>query len=457
MKRTLISLIFIAAAFTNLWAQQCIQFTLGSREALPAISRTVSIDRVDGNLVTAYANKEELQALEAMGIACTTLEPQQPKVLNMATTVEQMANWDRYPTYETYVAMMQQYATQYPSHCSLDTIGYSRDGRLILCAHITSGEVAEVYRPEFFYSSTMHGDEVTGFYLMLRLIDTLLNGYGHNDYITELMNSIEIYINPLSNPDGTYHGGNSTVGGSQRYNANYVDLNRNYPDPFGTEPFNSQQIENTAMIDYVSHHNFKMSANLHGGAEVLNYPWDSYETYQQQHPQHDWWIEVSKRFIDTVKQYSNSHFRDVTNSGYIAGGDWYVISNGRQDYFNYYHNCLEITMELSTTKTLGTDRLNEYWQFEGPALISFMNEVRTAPNLGTQAITMAESESLTAYPNPTLGMVNIAPSQGGFLLNIYGNKVATVATGATTIDLTALPAGTYLYVSQGRCTRIVKQ
>ena len=36
-----------------------------------------------------------------------------------------MASWDRYPTYETYVAMMQQWAQEYPAICTLDTIGTS--------------------------------------------------------------------------------------------------------------------------------------------------------------------------------------------------------------------------------------------------------------------------------------------------------------------------------------------
>ncbi|MBR6441226.1 MAG: hypothetical protein IKS44_04170, partial [Bacteroidales bacterium] len=35
--------------------------------------------------------------------------PWETKALTMATTVEEMAGWDHYPTYEVYVAMMQGY------------------------------------------------------------------------------------------------------------------------------------------------------------------------------------------------------------------------------------------------------------------------------------------------------------------------------------------------------------
>jgi murein tripeptide amidase MpaA len=127
-----------------------------------------------------------------------------PKVVNMATTIEEMASWDRYPTYEVYVALMQRFAADYPTLCHLDTIGTSVQGRLILSLAITGSSLTEIYRPEFLYSSTMHGDEVTGFYLMLRLCDTLLSSYGTSPELTNLLDRVRIYINPLSNPDGTY-------------------------------------------------------------------------------------------------------------------------------------------------------------------------------------------------------------------------------------------------------------
>ena len=254
-----------------------------------------------------------------------------PKAVDMATTLDEMDAWNRYPTYEVYVAMMQRFADNYPDLCHLDTIGTSIQGRLILSLAITGSALTDNYRPEFFYSSTMHGDEVTGFYLMLRLCDTLLRSYGISQDITSLLDRTRICINPLSNPDGTYHGGNSTVARAWRYNSDYVDLNRNYPDPFGTDPLEPLQPENEAMIDYVSQHNFRLSANLHGGSEVMNYPWDSFTSSQQLNEHSEWWKEVCKRFVDTCRLVDSQRFRDVNTRGYINGGDWYVIHNGRQD------------------------------------------------------------------------------------------------------------------------------
>jgi len=305
--------------------------------------------------------------------------PVASKAVTMASDIGQMAGWDRYPTYETYLAMMQRWVEDYPLLCQVDTIGYSVRGRLILCMHIEGGTGSGAAKPQFFYSSTIHGDEVTGYVMMLRLIDTLLSGYGSNAQYTDLMDRVAIYINPLANPDGTYNRGNNTVQGAIRYNANYVDLNRNYPDPFGTGAKAVLQPENEAMIDYVERHDFRLSANLHGGSEVMNFPWDCFTSLQNPHPQADWWRAVCQRFVDTSRTVDATHFSDVNAQGYIAGGDWYVIHGGRQDYMNYYQNCLELTMEISVDKTLACERLPEYWGLLQHSLVNYISETLSLP------------------------------------------------------------------------------
>lgn len=384
---------------------------------------------------------------------------QSKATITMASTVAEMAHWDRYPTYETYLAMMQQWAEEFPTLCHIDTIGTSVQGRLILSMYIEIQTVDDLYRPEFFYSSTMHGDEVTGYVMMLRLIDTLLHGYGTNPQYTNLINRTRISINPLSNPDGTYRIGNHTLQRAMRYNANYVDLNRNYPDPFGTDPLEDQQVENTAMINYVSSHNFRLSANLHGGSEVMNYPWDSFTSYENPHPNRDWWIAVCKRFIDTCRTYSNSHFRDVNNAGYIEGGDWYVIPNGRQDYINYYHNCREMTMEISSEKTINSDQLPEYWRFLQHALVNYIEEIHSIDHVGIIPAHTSAANGLNPYPNPTRDKVFLdnEPTEPVLLFNMQGQCVMQVPAGTCTVDLQALPQGIYLLRCGGQTTKVVKQ
>ena len=450
MKRTF--LLFLALLPFLAQGQECIRF-VAPHDDLRNLSRIVSIDRIHGDTIIAYANTDELQALADLGYTYTKQPVAQPKVINMATAVEQLRQWESYPTYSTYLAFMQQMTAQYPSLCHLDTIGYSVENRLILSMNIHP-QNASTASPQFFYSSSIHGDELTGAYLMLRLIDTLLSGYEDNEEIRYLVDNVDIYINPLANPDGTYAGGDNTVQYALRYNANYVDLNRNYPDPFGTDPMTPQQQENTAMIDYLSAHHFVLSANLHGGSEVLNYPWDSFESWEQRHPQWQWWDTVCQRFVDTARSFSSYHFYDVNSKGYVQGGDWYYIPNGRQDYVNYYHNCLELTMELSTTKTLSTNQLDGYWQFQHRSLINYIKEIFPI----TQGIRPVEPTHLKVFPNPTTGIVHVENErQEVFVMDIYGRTLLTLPADSKDIDLTPYPQGIYLVRVGHKVCRVVKQ
>ena len=287
-KRLLLVIVFIGTVLINNAQVVRIQFEECDRSKEVDISKAVSIDRRVGCLYTAYANPEELAAFEVLGIpyeVVPLLEKGNKGTITAALTVGEMEGWNMYPSYSTYVTMMQQWADNYPNICKLDTVGYSYNHHLLLCLKISDNPMETEPEPEFLYMSSMHGDEVTGFYFMLRMIDTLLTSYGVVDDITQLVNTTQIYIMPDANPDGTYKGGdnhvwqpNSSFDYSGRYNGNGEDLNRTYPDPFNGSGTYAQQlaateIENKAMIAYMNSHHFVMAACLHGGAEILNFPW----------------------------------------------------------------------------------------------------------------------------------------------------------------------------------------
>src|SRR5690606_13693325 len=136
--------------------------------------------------------------------------------------------------------------------------------------------------PEFFYTSSMHGDELAGYPLMLRLIDYLLTNYGTNSEVTNIVNSTQIFINPLANPDGSYrNSGNNILGSSgntpTRANANGRDLNRNYPDNMQGLHYDGPvyEPETKAFMAFEASRDFVLSANFHGGTALVNYPYDN--------------------------------------------------------------------------------------------------------------------------------------------------------------------------------------
>jgi hypothetical protein len=341
------------------------------------IGRFISIDHWshDG-WVYAYGNKEGFAAFLQKNIAFEVLTPPglqtEVKMLDH-TGVKSVDDWDFYPTYEAYIELMNQFQETYPDLCQVFSIGQSVQGREILFARISDNAEWEPGEAQFLYTSSMHGDEITGYVLMLRLIDHLLSNYGSDPQVTHLVNNLDIWINPLANPDGTYFSGNHTVSGAKRFNANNVDINRNFPDPEdGPNPDGKPwQLETLAFIQLAEENRFIVSANLHGGAEVCNYPWD---TWAQLAADDEWWQYVCREYADSAQFYSPLGYMSGFNNGITNGYAWYTISGGRQDYMNYFHNCREFTLEISNVKVPPASQLPAFWEYNYRSFLSYMEQ-----------------------------------------------------------------------------------
>lgn len=347
-----------------------------TNSSISLLSKTISIDNVNGNEITAYANSDEFTRFLTFDIDFEVLTPPSmihKSILDDANSSRSTDDWDFYPSYQQYIDGMNQFAVDYPNLCEVVNVGYSKNGRELLFIHINDSLGVPQNEPEFMYTSTMHGDEVVGYVLMLRYIDYLLQNYSTDPEIADLVNNIDIWINPLANPDGTYAGGNNSVYGATRYNANNVDLNRNYPDPEdGPHPDgNAYQPETIVFMDFAEDHDFVMSSNMHGGAEVANYPWD---TWAQLAADDNWWIYVCREYADTAQYYSPSGYFTDLNNGITNGYAWYSISGGRQDYMNYFRNCRELTLELSTIKMPPESQLANYWEYNYRSFSNYIKQ-----------------------------------------------------------------------------------
>lgn len=347
---------------------------LDSPRDLAVVSTVVSIAGIRENTLYAFASRKEFEMFISLGYRAEPAHIDIPAELKMMDVNEMnMKNdWDYYPTYEAYEAMMHDFEELYPSLCRIVTIGTLPSGRKLLAAKISDQVDMAEGESEFLYTSSIHGSETGGYIMMLRLIHHLLSGYGTDPGLTWLVNNLEIWINPLANPDGTYAGGNNSVAGATRYNANYVDLNRNYPDPEeGPHPDGNQwQPETQAFMQFASDHHFTMGANFHGGAELVNYPWD---TWQKRHADDNWWQYVSYQYADTVHAHSDGYFYGE-GDGVTNGYDWYTISGGRQDYMTYFHRGRECTIELSEEYIYPPAQLPNLWEQNYRSLLNYMQQ-----------------------------------------------------------------------------------
>lgn len=352
-------------------------FTLSVDDSsqIQELSRICSVDGTDGRNVVAYANQQEYDRLIALGFQP---ELQTPPSLRANVTMwngQGTYNWDSYLTYDQYVAMMQSFPGKAIEgrECTLFSLGTlsTTNHRQLLGVRINNGNPEG--KPKFLYTSTMHGDEITGMILMLRLIDELCTST--DSRIVNLVNDLDIYIMPLTNPDGTYKGGNSTVNSAQRYNGNNIDLNRNYKDYYqGAHPDGNSYEDETIWTMAMGDENlFTMSANYHGGAEVMNYPWDA---VYDDHADKDWYEYVCTEYVQIARQTYSSYMSDTYSDGVTNGAAWYVITGSRQDYMNAYGQCREVTVECSTTKTPSASQLPNFWNYNHNSMLAFMEQCR---------------------------------------------------------------------------------
>jgi len=330
------------------------------------LSQNVSVSSLRNKTVEVVLSPLTVDWFISQNFKYTVLEAPDAKSIITASDIKQAMEWESYPSYTQYDSIMQSFAGLYPGLCNLDTIGTSIYGKLILVLKISDNAGVDEDEPETFYTSSMHGDETGGFILMLRLADYLLKNYNTDSRIKNLVDNLEIWINPLANPDGTYRTGN-TISSPTRDNANGYDLNRNFPDP--ELPGMSIQKENQDMVKFMRGHKFILSANFHSGAEVVNYPWDSRPWY---HADDDWFYRISRKYADTVHVNSVPGYMTFLENGVTNGYDWYSINGGRQDFVTWELQGREVTIELDDAYITPVSQLGSLWQYNWRSLLGYL-------------------------------------------------------------------------------------
>jgi murein tripeptide amidase MpaA len=348
------------------YGQAEVTMNVTGQSQIDYLSRHLSILNLKGNTIEISLSPVTVTWFLSQHYLYTIKEKITPRGLVSASSMEKALTWDTYPTYTQYDSIMRSFAQNYPDLCRLDTIGTSIRGKLVLAVKIT-GSGSSDSKPEVFYSSTMHGDETGGFILMLRLADYLLKNYQVDPRVKELMDNLQIWINPLANPDGTYNNGNVIIS-PVRYNFNGIDLNRNFPDPLIADQ--TLEKENVDMVSFLRKHRFVISANFHAGEELVNYPWDRW--LDKFHPDDTWYQYISRAYADTAHLHSPEGYMTSLDNGITRGAVWYVVYGGRQDFVTQQLHGREVTIELDYIHTTPVNMLSTLWESNWRSLLGYL-------------------------------------------------------------------------------------
>jgi len=323
------------------------------------------------------------------------------------------------------------------------TIGKSVQGRDLFVVEFskTPGK-RDLLVPEFKYVGNMHGNEVVGKELLLHLVNELCTGYNTNSTIKNLISKTRIHILITMNPDGfskSVEGQcNGLVG---RANANGYDLNRNFPDPYYSRSYPLQK-ETRAIMNWLDQYPFVLSANLHGGVIVANYPYDNYEngfnSYGHYATSPD---DKFFRHVATVYSELNPSMRigSACKGNYFPGGitngaHWYTLSGGMQDYNYHYTNCFEITLELSCCKYPWASTLKHFWSENKDSLIAYIQQVHS----GVKGLVKRNGTAVAGAEVKVVGNSKLIKTtkQGEYWrLLTPGKYVITVGTSSKSVSI----------------------
>jgi carboxypeptidase D len=346
----------------NMTASRLAEVELITKDDLRQIDEAGGIiDQVTGDIAQVYLLPEDFDKLRLRGFEVRWIQDVKTEFLQelWERTRGSRNPLDDYHTNDEIQSQFAAWQLAYPTLFHYESLGLSVQGRNLWACKISDNVNSDESEIEVKYISTMHGNENVGTENCIRFAEDLLLNYGINPDLTALVNDFEIWMLPMMNPDG------NAV--SQRWNANGVDLNRDFPDRCddSVNTTTGRQIETALVMNWSAARNFVLSANFHTGALVVNYPWDNNCTGGAVYTptQEDaLFIWVSRRYCEANPRMRINTAFMVPDTGITNGADWYEISGGMQDWNYVWMGDKEVTIELDTGQPPPSGQLEALWQ-----------------------------------------------------------------------------------------------
>lgn len=403
--------------------------TAGNAEKLFADGFDV-VEQRDGNDLFVLGTKHDGDRLRGFGFTATVESVQPapewtpPKVRadNSVTPADVNETYDGgYHTVNAQYAHLDQVAAQHPELATTVTYGQSwrkahgqtgYDLRAICITKKQSGDCAlntSAPKPRFFLMGQIHAREITTGDVAWRWIDYLVNGYGTDSTATQLLNTTELWVVPIANPDGVdivQQGGthpilqrknadptNGSNCGTTAYSQTGVDLNRNAGTHWDTTgishdpcaqtydgPSADSEVENTALeglfrqlyparrgpglTDPAPADTKGLFITMHSDASMVLFPWNYDATV---HTGNDAALRALGRQMGSITGYQYGQAGEILYNASGGTDDWLYDKLGVASFTievgdNTGHGCTGFTPKYTCQASL-------FWPKMKPALV----------------------------------------------------------------------------------------
>ena len=252
----------------------------------------------------------------------------------------------------------------YPTMAKIESIGSDTSGRpifsIVMSQYNSSIATSVVKKKKIKYVANLHGDDVIGREMLLKLVKYMLENYETDTDINHILNNYEVHIVPSANPTGLDEG--------TRTNRNGVDINTNFPDKTYGQ-ITAIQKETTALKAWSIKNQFSLGGILYGNKLLVSYPHHSLEA-----------LAADELFLKTLaKSYSLNHDDIKINLNFTDGvtnGASNEISYGTFEDWDYMHTkCLTLSIGMSLNKHPDASELDAIWLKNKVPLIKFMRSL----------------------------------------------------------------------------------
>jgi murein tripeptide amidase MpaA len=182
-------------------------------------------------------------------------------------------------------AQLQQLAAEQPELVELSVIGGSAEGRPLLALHI--GGSADDAVP-MLINGAQHAREWIAAMVPICVADRLVHGYAGDPKLRAFVDSTDLWVVPVVNPDGyQYSWSSDRYWRKNRREGHGVDLNRNFAVAFGGAgsssekrsqiyrgPYAFSEPESIALRELVRREHIAVHVDFHAYGQLLLHPWN---------------------------------------------------------------------------------------------------------------------------------------------------------------------------------------
>lgn len=352
-----------------------------------------------------YLVPEELEKLKSTGILY--------RIAKENLNEFYLGFWDErvegYHSYQDIIDLADSLAQFFPGICKKTVHGYSVQGRQLASLKISDNASVNEPEPEVWFDGGIHGDEIGASENVIRFARDLCLGYGTDPEITSLVNTREIWLYLMVNPDGRVN--------MTRYNAHGVDLNRDWGymwDGWGNSPEPYSQVETRVMRDLMLSIQASVSISYHSGIELALYPWG---------------YRYNQANDDPHLSFLANHYSDVSGYNDLEAQQsvmLYPVNGSTTDMCYGVMGSGSLTIEISSSKQPPVNQLLYYYQINYPSMIAMIE--RSGYGIGGMITDAQTGDPLEAaiYVNdyyPTFSDPDVGDFQKFVLPGTYSVRV----------------------------------